>query len=89
MENYYAHVIYNNHGVYEYEYFIRDTNVDMFTKDILSSLESNYNEIYGGEELSVIDLDGWQDFLEENEIEYDSDGGFSYEASWNIIHENC
>lgn len=87
MENYYAHVIYNNPGVYGYEYFIRGTNVDMFTKDILSSLESNYNEIYGSEELNVIDLGGWEDFLEENKIEYDSDGGFPYEAIWNCIHE--
>ncbi len=86
-EHYYAHVIYNNPGVYDYEFFENHANVNDFIKEIISSLKDNYDEIDGSEELNIIDFGGWEDFLEENRIDYDSDGWFPYEAIWNCIHE--
>lgn len=86
--HYYAHVIYNNPGIYDYEYIIDNHNVKEFSEEILRALENNYNEIDGSEELNCIDIGGWEDFIEENKIEYNEGDSFPYGAVWKCIKLN-
>lgn len=85
---YYAHVRYYNPGIYSYEYITYMENIDEFTNDIFSIIKSNYGEIYGTEELNIIDLNMWSDFLDKNNIEYVYDDFFPYTAIWNYIKTN-
>lgn len=83
--HYYAHVKYDSPGIYSYEYISDVDNIDQFIKEIYSTLKDHYEEVCGTEELNFIDLGGWEDFLEENEIEYNPDGFFPYKDIWEFM----
>ncbi len=82
-KHFYAHVIYDNPGVYDYEYIIDNNNFFEFSKEILSILKQQYEEIRFREELNVIDISGWEDFIDSNKIEYGDNEWFPHEVIWN------
>lgn len=86
--HYYVHVFYYNPGIYSYEYIIDMDKIDKFIGEIFSIVKDNYEEIFGSEELNFIDIGGWDDFLEENNIDYNYDDFFPYEKIWNFIKTN-
>lgn len=87
-EYYYAHIIYDNPGVYDYEYIIDTEYIDQFISEVFDAIKNSYDEIYGSEELNLIDIGGWEYFIEENNIEYNDEDYFPYEAIWAVIEAN-
>lgn len=84
-KHFYAHVIYDNPGVYDYEYIIDNSDFLKFSSEVLSILEQQYEEVRYREEMNYIDISGWEDFLELNKIECEDDDWFPYEAIWDSL----
>jgi len=84
-KHFYAHVLYDNPGVYDYEYIIDSSDFQKFSTEIQSILEQQYEEVRFREEINTIDISGWEDFIESNKIEYNDYGWFPHEVIWNFL----
>ena len=84
-KHFYAHVLYDNPGVYDYEYIIDSSSFQVFAKEILSILEQQYEEVRYREEMNVIDNSEWEDFIESNKIQILDVGWFPHVAIWKFL----
>lgn len=86
-KHFYAHVICDNPGIYDYECIIDNSDITIFLRSILPILEQQYEEIRYSEEINFVDTYTWEDIIELYNIQYEDDGSLPYEVIWNFIRK--
>jgi hypothetical protein len=85
-ELYYAHVLYYDPAIYDYDYINDMNEIDGFVRYVFEIMKNHYNEIEYTEEANRLDhIGGWDDFIEENNIAYNEDEEHIYEPIWRFI----